>query len=106
MKLMMMYKEATFSLFHGPNLTIINWKDMILSSFHGNLDKVGSQLGEGEEEHGVEKHAQDLAGPIFYVEDGKDFFLDILGKDDGAEGNARDGDEDCGKEEEKKRWKT
>ena len=49
--------------------------------------------GEGEEENGVEKHAQDLESPIFYVEDVKDFVLDGLGKDDGAESNARDGDE-------------
>ena len=33
MKLMMMYKEATFSLFHGPNLTIINWKEIIWEFF-------------------------------------------------------------------------
>ena len=50
-------------------------------------------MGEGEEENGVEKHGQDLASPVFYVEDVKDFVLDGLGKDDGAESNARDGDE-------------
>ena len=64
-----------------------------MSSFHDNLDKVRSELGEGEEENGVEKHGQDLASPIFYLEDVKDFVLDGLGKDDGAESNARDGDE-------------
>ena len=50
-------------------------------------------MGEGEEENGVEKHGRDLASPTFYVEDVKDFVLDGLGKDDGAESNARDGDE-------------
>ena len=64
-----------------------------MSSFPDNLDKVGGELGEGEEENGVEKHAQDLESPIFYVEDVKDFVLDGLGKDDWAESNARDGDE-------------
>ena len=34
-----------------------------------------------------------------YIEDVEDGLLDILGKDDGAESNARDDDEDCGKEE-------
>ena len=33
MKLMMMFKETTFSLFHGPNLTIINWEEMIFEFF-------------------------------------------------------------------------
>ena len=56
-------------------------------------------MGEGEEENGVEKHGQDLASPIFYVEDVKDFVLDGLGKDDGAESNAGEGNEDCDKEE-------
>ena len=88
MKLMMMYKETTFSLFHGPNLTIINWKEMIFEFFSRqlvNLDKVGGELGEGEEKHGVEKHAQDLVvHTIFYVEDVKDCLLDELGKDDGT----------------------
>ena len=56
-------------------------------------------MGEGEEENGVEKHGQDLASPTFYVEDVKDFVLDGLGKDDGAESNAGEGNEDCDKEE-------
>ena len=33
------------------------------------------------------------------MEDVKDFLLDVLGKDDGAEGNAGDDDEDGGKED-------
>ena len=70
-----------------------------MSSFHDNLDKVGGELGEGEEENGVEKHPQDLASPFSYVEDVKDFLLDVLGKDDGAESNAGEGNEDCDKEE-------
>ena len=51
-------------------------------------------MGEGEEKQGVEKHAQDF---VFYVEDVKHFLLNVLGKDDGAESDARDGDEECGK---------
>ena len=70
-----------------------------MSSFPDNLDKVGGELGEGEEENGVEKHPQDLASPLSYVEDVEDFLLDVLGKDDGAEGDAGDDNEDCSKED-------
>ena len=63
-----------------------------------NLDKVGGELGEGEEKHGVEKLSQDSVGFFFYIEDDEDLFLDILGENDRAESDARDEDEEAGKE--------
>ena len=57
-KQMMMYWESILSLFHVPNLTIISWKnicDYLRTYFDpDNLDKVGGEEAECEEEDRVE----------------------------------------------------
>ena len=57
-KQMMMYWESILSLFQVPNLTIINWKKYLrlFENFFvpENLDKVGGEEAECEEEDGVE----------------------------------------------------